>query len=116
MIIQERHSVTLIRPAVVKDDDNNATSLDYENPDVNQEVRGMFQTRNGRVTKLPDGNFYSMDAMFYTHHEGAQVDDIVVFTQGTFTGRFRVLDASPKFDLNGNLSHYQLTLTKEEKR
>ena len=107
------HTVTLKRPAVSRDADNNVATLDYASPSLTRSAEGMFQTRGGEVSVGDEGQIVPFDAVFYSLETDFEVNDRVEVALDFFTGNFRVTAVSPKGRMNGDFSHTEVFLQKD---
>lgn len=107
------HSVTLKRPNVTRDTDNNVATRDYDNPILTKTVRCLFQTRGGEVSIGDEGNIVPFDAVFYTLDKDIQPNDRIEVDLSFHTGNFLVTAVVPKARQIGIYSHNEIILQKD---
>lgn len=107
------HSVTLKRPTVSRDADNNVASRDYASPAETRVIKGLFQTRGGEVAVGDEGNIVPFDAVFYTLETDVETNDRIEVAVSFYTGNFLVVGVEPKGRMNGEFSHNQVSLQKD---
>lgn len=107
------HTVTLKRPDVIRDADNNVATRDYDNPTQTSTVECLFQTRGGAVSVGDEGNIVPFDAVLYTHETDIEVNDRIEVALDFYTGNFLVTAVDPKARLRGTISHVEVLLQKD---
>jgi len=113
MLRRTPHVVTLKRPAVVRDTDNNVASRDYNNPSKTVTIRCLFQTRGGEVSVGDEGQIVPFDSMLYTIEKDIEVNDRIEVALSFYTGNFLVVAVEPKGRVGGAYSHNQVSLQKD---
>jgi len=116
--ISQPHIVALVRPAVSRDSNTNATTKNYATPAPTASIVGMFQTRAGNVQQTDDGRLVAYDAMFYSNAPSTipQVDDKLTVSFVEHSQAYIVLAVDAKYDLAGRFSHYQCLLQRETRQ
>jgi hypothetical protein len=109
------HCARIKRPAASRDAATNVAALDYENPEIEFILAGMFQARQGNVVQLEDGRQYSLSGIFYTHDGRLQLDDLLTLDIPGTSESFLVTGRVAKYDMQGRLSHFEHPLTRNFK-
>jgi len=113
MLRRTPHVVTLKRPAVVRDTDNNVATRDYDHPTKTVSIRCLFQTRGGEVSVGDEGQIVPFDSMLYTIEKDVEVNDRIEVALSFYTGNFLVVAVEPKGRVGGIYSHNQVSLQKD---
>jgi len=113
---REVHSVQVVKPTRNRATDTGASSLDYDNPVSSRTVKGWVGTRGGTVDRGSEGQIIGFDATFFTKDSVIAVDDLVIVNLPGLSSGFLVVGTEPKYDLDGDLDHNEVLLSKDNQR
>ncbi len=116
------HSISVITPKVTRNANNNVSEPDYVvavGQATSRILKGNFQVRQGSRFVDDTGEKYLFDAVLYTFDKTITINDLITLPSAfpvDASGKYLVLSAEPKYDVDGIFDHTICRLVKESTR